>query len=84
LLNKNNCNVIIGDLQLTFGAQELVDKAKSSKSAKILFKKTDVTNWNALSALFEFTEKEIGAPDIVCPGAGEFLLYNKLDNNNEA
>ena len=73
MLNKNNCNVVIGDLQLTSGAQELVDKAKSSETAKILFKKTDVTNWNELSALFEFTEKEIGSPDIVCPGAGVFL-----------
>ncbi|EON66894.1 hypothetical protein W97_06297 [Coniosporium apollinis CBS 100218] len=70
LLNSKGCSVVIGDLQLRAEAEELVNKA--SNGAKILFKKTDVTKWDELAGLFEFTEKELGAPDIVCPGAGIF------------
>lgn len=69
LLLQNGCNVVIGDLQLTADAQKLVE---SSSSSKALFKKTDVTDWIELTDLFTFTEKELGAPDIVCPGAGIF------------
>jgi NAD(P)-dependent dehydrogenase (short-subunit alcohol dehydrogenase family) len=69
LLLKNGCNVVIGDLQLTPDAQKLVD---SSSSPKALFEKTDVTNWTELTDRFTFTERELGSPDIVCPGAGIF------------
>lgn len=71
LLLKNGCNVVIGDLQLTPDARKLIETT-SSGSPKALFKKTDVTNWTELTDLFTFTERELVAPDIVCPGAGIF------------
>ena len=40
---------------------------------KVHFQKTDVTDWNQLSAAFDVFEREFGgAPDIVCPGAGVY------------
>jgi NAD(P)-dependent dehydrogenase (short-subunit alcohol dehydrogenase family) len=72
LLHAKNCNVVIGDLRLTPDAQQVVSSASAQCSAKILFKETDVTQWKQLSELFEFTEKSLGAPDIVCPAAGVF------------
>ena len=70
LLLKNGCNVVIGDLQLNPNAQKLVES--TSGPSKVVFKKTDVTNWVELTDLFTFTEKEFGTPDIVCPAAGIF------------
>lgn len=72
LLHSKGCNVIIGDLRLTEDAEKLVSEAKSKGGAKVLFKECDVTSWKQLEDLFVYTEKEVGAPDIVCPGAGIF------------
>jgi NAD(P)-dependent dehydrogenase (short-subunit alcohol dehydrogenase family) len=69
LLQSKGCSVVIGDLQPTPEAETLT---QSTFSAKVLFKKTDVTNWAQLAELFTFTEQALGAPDIVCPGAGIF------------
>lgn len=68
LLNLKGCSVVIGDLQLSPEAKELVEK---KTSPPIHFQKTDVTKWTELARLFTFTENELGAPDIVCPGAGK-------------
>ncbi|KAF2423508.1 putative short chain dehydrogenase/ reductase [Tothia fuscella] len=68
LLQSKGCSVVIGDIQFTPDAEAL----QNNKLAKVLFKKTDVTNWKELTDLFTFTEKEIGVPDIVCPSAGIF------------
>jgi NAD(P)-dependent dehydrogenase (short-subunit alcohol dehydrogenase family) len=75
LLNAKNCSVVIGDLHLTPAAQEYVSntsEVQNGSSRKVLFKKTDVTVWKELEDLFAYTEKELGVPDIVCPGAGIF------------
>ncbi|KAF2672654.1 NAD(P)-binding protein [Microthyrium microscopicum] len=70
LLHGKNCSVVIGDLALTDKAEEFLKTA--SASPKVLFKKTDVTDWKQLAALFEYTEQQLGLPDVVCPGAGVF------------
>lgn len=67
LLHSKGCKVVIGDLGLTDEAKKLVD----STSGEVVHKKTDVTDWKQLEELFKFTEETFGAPDIVCPGAGE-------------
>ena len=72
-----NCNVVIGDLKLTFEAQELVN---NTEQPKLVFKQTDVTNWKELGELFSFTEKELGAPDVVCPAAGIFEPVSRTGN----
>lgn len=61
---------MIGDLALTDGAQEFMKSAEAAKGPRILFRKTDVTIWSELEALFKFTETEVGVADIVCPSAG--------------
>lgn len=63
--------MVIGDLQLTPEAQTLVDQSKNS-STKVLFQKTDVSDWKQLESLFTFTEKELGIPDVVGLAAGLF------------
>jgi 3-hydroxybutyrate dehydrogenase len=73
ILQSKGCNVVIGDLQFPDEAKELAKKG----GAKVLFKKTDVTNWAELTDLFSWTEKELGAPDIVALSAGRVLTrYN--------
>jgi 3-hydroxybutyrate dehydrogenase len=69
---------VIGDLQLTPEAQELTE---TKSPAKVLFKKTDVTNWAQLADLFSYTERTLGAPDIVCPGAGIFEPVIGIDSS---
>jgi NAD(P)-dependent dehydrogenase (short-subunit alcohol dehydrogenase family) len=45
---------------------------RSTHSAKVLFKKTDVSNWQDLNDLFDFAKAELGSIDIMCNGAGVF------------
>ena len=71
LLLSHGCNVLIADVQLTEEAKTLVDE-KSAAKAKVIFKKTDVTNWAELQAAFDAAIGEFGGLDIVCPGAGIF------------
>jgi len=71
LLVLNGCNVIIVDLALRPEAEELLNENRKGK-ARVVFQKTDVTNWEQLGAAFEVAIKEFGHLDIVCPGAGIF------------
>ena len=72
--------MVIGDLRLTQDAEDFVKKVSTGDGkAKVLFKQTDVTSWNQLQALFDFTANELGVPDIVCPGAGTRpTLYHRI------
>jgi NAD(P)-dependent dehydrogenase (short-subunit alcohol dehydrogenase family) len=83
ILQSQGCSVVIGDLQFPDGAKEIAKKG----GAKVLFKKTDVTNWTELTELFSWTERELGAPDIVALSAGKaftpefhYLFVNILFN----
>ncbi|KAF2095624.1 NAD(P)-binding protein [Rhizodiscina lignyota] len=83
LLHSKGCSVVIGDLALTEDAKKLVECA----AGKVVFKQTDVTNWKQLAELFSFTETKLGAPDIVCPGAGIFepkwsSFWNDTEENS--
>jgi NADP-dependent 3-hydroxy acid dehydrogenase YdfG len=42
------------------------------RSGKILYKKTDVTDWQQLDDLVEFTKEKLGSVDLMCNGAGVF------------
>ena len=66
LLLSKNCNVVIADLALRPEAEDVVNErsAKDSKP-RAVFVKTDVTNWDQLTNMFEVAEKEFGGADIV-------------------
>ncbi|OQV01821.1 hypothetical protein CLAIMM_07112 [Cladophialophora immunda] len=69
LLVSKGANVIVGDLQESTALKEF---EKEPRSTKLLFQKTDVSNWNELEALFKRAQAELGPLDIVCNGAGVF------------
>ena len=62
-LLSRNCNVVIADLSLRPEAQKLVDEYTSKPRA--VFVKTDVTNWDDLTNMFDVAEQEFGGADIV-------------------
>jgi NAD(P)-dependent dehydrogenase (short-subunit alcohol dehydrogenase family) len=80
LLQSQGCSVVIGDLQFPDEVKEIANKS----GAKVLFKKTDVSVWTELADLFSFTERELGAPDIVALSAGMSytLGSGELNANN--
>lgn len=62
---------MIADLALRPEAQVLADKHQTG-AARVVFQKTDVTDWQQLERMFEVAEKEFTVIDIVCPGAGVY------------
>jgi len=76
LLNSNDCNVVIADLQLLPEAQKLVDGHSDASKPRVIFQKTDVTDWNQLQAAFDIALQEFGYLHLVCPGAGVFEPVN--------
>lgn len=74
LLLRNSCNVLIADQALTADAEKLVEEhgAKVEGKPRVVYKKTDVTDWSQLRAAFDTAVSEFGSLDIVCPGAGIF------------
>jgi 3-hydroxybutyrate dehydrogenase len=74
LLLRNCCNVLVADQALTADAEKLLleHHIKEEGKARVVFKKTDVTNWSELRAAFNTAIIEFGGLDIVCPGAGVF------------
>lgn len=71
LLLSKRVNVVIADIALRPEAKEVVD-AYSSGTPRAVFQETDVRIWDQLNRMFEVCEKEFGAVDIVCPGAGVY------------
>lgn len=85
-LYKAGCNVLIADLGLHKDADAWLASIKGQSGPKILFHRTDVTDWNQLEAVFDVFEKEFGSvPDIVVPGAGVYEpSFNGFwDDNDE-
>lgn len=76
VLISNECNVVIADLQLLPEAQKLVDKHSDPSKPRVVFQKTDVTDWSQLQAAFDVALQEFGNLQIVCPGAGVFEPVN--------
>lgn len=73
LLLEKGCNVVFADLTLRPEAQALVSQyTAENSSAKAIFQKTDVTDWEQLDKMFEVAISHFGGADIVCPGAGVF------------
>jgi 3-hydroxybutyrate dehydrogenase len=69
LLLEGGANVLFADLELRPEAQTLVNKY-SQAGPRAVFKRTDVTAWTDLEAMFSTADDELGSIDIVCPGAG--------------
>lgn len=63
---------MIADIGLRPESEAFVKKAESSTDGpKVVFAKTDVTDWAQLERVFDVAEKEFGeVPDVICPGAG--------------
>jgi len=72
LLISNDCNVVVADLRLLPEAQTLIDNHSDTRKPRVVFQKTDVTDWSQLQAAFDVAIKEFGNLHIVCPGAGLF------------
>lgn len=71
LLLEGGANVLFADLELRPEAQKLADEY-SQGNPRAVFKKTDVTSWTDLEAMFTTATDEFGGIDIVCPGAGVY------------
>ena len=72
-LLEKGCNVIFADLALRPEAEAVVARyPPTSKGAKAVFQKTDVTDWAQLDKMFEVAGEHFGGADIVCPGAGVY------------
>jgi len=79
-LLSRQCNVVFADLALRPEAKELIANHSSSSraSAKAIFQRTDVRQWQNLVDMFNVAEQNFGGADIVCPGAG---VYEPLWSN---
>lgn len=42
------------------------------RSGKVVYKKTDVTDWKQLSELVDYAKSALGGVDLMCNGAGIF------------
>jgi NAD(P)-dependent dehydrogenase (short-subunit alcohol dehydrogenase family) len=83
-LYQRGCNVLICDLGLHREAHtwlETLTKNNETDShdgdesppRRIVFNKTDVSDWKQLEAAFDVYEKEFGGvPYVLCPGAGVY------------
>ncbi|KIW92759.1 uncharacterized protein Z519_06607 [Cladophialophora bantiana CBS 173.52] len=69
LLVSRGAHVVVADVQET---PAFKDFQQEPKSTKVLFHKTDVSNWKDLERLFTFTNSELGPIDLLCNGAGVF------------
>ncbi|KIW96787.1 uncharacterized protein Z519_02178 [Cladophialophora bantiana CBS 173.52] len=72
LLYAQGCSVLIADIGLRPEAEAFVKSAATDdQEAKVIFHRTDVTDWVQLEIIFDIAEKEFGkSPDIICAGAG--------------
>jgi len=71
IAHAHGANVAIADI--TEGAGEAL---AAELKDRILFHKTDVSNWDSVLTLFEATYQKFGSVDVVCANAGT----NKWDN----
>ncbi|OAP57667.1 hypothetical protein AYL99_08405 [Fonsecaea erecta] len=69
LLASNGANVVVADVQETPAFKEF---QQGTTATKVLFQKTDVSNWKDLERLFAFAKAELGPIDVLCNGAGVF------------
>lgn len=63
------CNVVIADLPFTQSAAESLIASLGS-SDRVLYHKTDITNWQAMLSLFKTAREKFGQIDIVIANAG--------------
>lgn len=71
LLFDKGCNVLIADIGLRPEAQAFLDFAAEKQTPKVIFERTDVTDWSQLQNTFSVAKQAFGTvPDLVCAGAG--------------
>ncbi|OQV04627.1 hypothetical protein CLAIMM_09482 [Cladophialophora immunda] len=71
LLFEKGCNVLIADISLRPEAQAFLDLAAEKQTPKVVFERTDVTDWSQLQNTFTVAKQAFGTvPDLVCAGAG--------------
>ncbi|KAF4554497.1 Short chain dehydrogenase-like protein 3 [Elsinoe fawcettii] len=83
LFAEQGANVAIGDLD-TAGGERVVKELGSN----VMFRKTDVTDWNSLRILFKETYERFGGIDHVVANAAmperdPFLLTDSFDDDGE-
>ena len=72
-LYEAGCNVLICDLALHREAEAWLGTLDTSPDAshKVVFNKTDVTDWKQLKQAFDLYAKELGdVPYVLCPVQG--------------
>lgn len=67
--------MLISDLALHRDAKAWIDSLNTTTSKdntpRIVFQRTDVSEWKQLEEVFDIFEREFGElPDLICPGAG--------------
>ena len=73
--------MLIADLRLHQSAINWLDSIPKQADSKprVVFHKTDVTDWKQLEELFDVYAKEFGGtPFVVCPGAGLYEPVSEL------
>ncbi|KIX03819.1 uncharacterized protein Z518_07372 [Rhinocladiella mackenziei CBS 650.93] len=77
-LYQAGCNVLICDLSLHREAVQWLESLSTatpngSAAPRVVFQKTDVTDWKQLDEAFDAYAREFGGvPSILCPGAGVY------------
>jgi NAD(P)-dependent dehydrogenase (short-subunit alcohol dehydrogenase family) len=73
-LLERGCSVVVADINLRPEAEATLAKhpypPKQEEAPSAVFKQTDQSDWAQISDLWEFSLKNFGQVDLVCPGAG--------------
>jgi NADP-dependent 3-hydroxy acid dehydrogenase YdfG len=72
---------LIADIGLRPEAEEFVKSTATNDKTKVVFHRTDVTDWSQLEEVFDVAEKTFGmTPDVVCAGAG---VYEPVSSSSQ-
>lgn len=73
-LYEAGCSILLADLNLHHTAVDWLNTSQRRAWPKVLYHKTDVSDWVQLEKVFDVFNEEFGdtAPDIVVPGAGVY------------
>lgn len=76
-LLEGGCSVVFADISLRPEAKATLEKYPHPPKAgapSAVFKQTDQSDWTQISATWEFALKTFGRVDLLCPGAGVWLV----------
>lgn len=73
ILHASGCKLVLADLALHSTAQQWISSLDADGQERVLFHRTDVTDWSQLENAFDICEERLGGvPKIVVPGAGVY------------